>query len=62
MKRKTRTREHKDLQNGQFGVLVKEAVWNRADIVIPQKPERKKGWDKRDEKGKQEHGKTKTYK
>ena len=34
MKRKTRTREHKDLQVGQFNVIVEEVVWNRADVVI----------------------------
>ena len=33
MKRKTNTREHKDLQPGQFGVLIEEAVWKRADLV-----------------------------
>tara|TARA_B110000483_G_scaffold107991_1_gene131650 strand:+ start:1152 stop:1343 length:192 start_codon:yes stop_codon:yes gene_type:complete len=32
-KGKTKTREHKDLQNGQFGVIVQEAGWNRVDIV-----------------------------
>ena len=42
MKRKTRTREHKDLQNGQSGVLVEEAIWNRADLVTVQIPKRKK--------------------
>ena len=42
MKRKTKTREHKDLQFSQFGVLVEEAIWNRADIVKTQIPKRKK--------------------
>ena len=42
MKRKTRTREHKNLQFGQSGVLVEEVVWNRADLVIVQFPKRKK--------------------
>jgi len=34
MKRKTRTREHKNLQIGQSGVEFEEVVWNRADLVI----------------------------
>jgi hypothetical protein len=42
MKGKTRTREHKDLQNGQCGVIVEEAKWNRADLVTFQIPKRKK--------------------
>ena len=42
MKRKTRTREHKNLQVGQIGVLVEEVVWNRTDIVTVQAPKRKK--------------------
>ena len=42
MKRKTRTREHKDLQSGQQSVLVEEAAWNCADLVSVQIPERKK--------------------
>ena len=42
MKRKTKTREHKDLQIGQVGVIGQEAIWNRADRVIVQTPERKK--------------------
>ena len=41
MKRKTRIREHKDLQFGQSGVLVEETKWNRADLVIVQAPKRK---------------------
>ena len=41
MKRKPRTQEHKDLQNGQFGVLVEEAAWNRAYLVTVQPPKRK---------------------
>jgi len=41
MKRKTKTREHKDLQSGQFGVQFEEVGWNRADLVIPQLPARK---------------------
>jgi hypothetical protein len=42
MKGKTKTREHKDLQKGQFGVIVEEAIWNCADFVTAQKPARKK--------------------
>ena len=42
MKRKTRTREHKDLQSGQSGVLGEEVVWNRSDLVTVQAPKRKK--------------------
>ena len=61
MKRKTRIREHKDLQFGQFGVLVEEVAWNRADLVTVQIPKRKKGWNETDRKEKQEHGNTKTY-
>jgi hypothetical protein len=38
MKGKTRTREHKDLQLGQFGVIGEEAIWNRADLVYAQVP------------------------
>jgi len=49
-KGKTRTREHKDLQFGQFGVIGEEAIWNRTDLVIVQKPKRKKSWNKTDEK------------
>ena len=41
MKRKTRTREHKDLQKGQNRVQFEEVVWNRADIVLVQIPARK---------------------
>ena len=41
MKRKTKTREHKDLQGGQIGVLVEEVVWNCTDIVTVQAPKRK---------------------
>ena len=41
MKRKTRTREHKDLQVDQSGVLVEEAGWNRVDLVNVQPPEKK---------------------
>ena len=62
MKRKTRIREHKDLQFGQFGVLVEEVAWNRADLVTVQIPKRKKGWNEMDKKEKQEHGNTETYK
>ena len=42
MKRKTGTREHKDLQIGQFGVIGEEAKWNRANLVTAQAPKRKK--------------------
>jgi len=42
MKRKTRTREHKDLQVGQFNVIVEEAIWNRANVVRAQRPKRKR--------------------
>ena len=42
MKRITRTRGHKDLQNGQFGVQFEEVIWNRADLVRAQAPKRKK--------------------
>ena len=42
MKGKPNTWEHKDLQIGQFGVLVEEVVWNRADVVAAQAPIRKK--------------------
>jgi len=41
MKRKTNTREHKDLQKDQFGVIGEEVGWNRADLVTVQPPERK---------------------
>ena len=43
MKRKTRTREHKDLQFGQVGVILKEVGWNCIDLVTVQIPKRKKG-------------------
>ena len=33
-KRKTRTREHRDLQLGQFGVIGEEVIWNCSDLVI----------------------------
>ena len=49
MKRKTRTREHKDLQGGQVGALVEEAAWNRGDLVIVKIP-KKISWNERDEK------------
>ena len=62
MKRKTKTREHKDLQLGQFGVLVEEAIWNCADLVLVQAPKRKKVQMRKKEKEKQRHGNTKTYK
>ena len=42
MKRKTNTREHKDLQSGQSGVIVEEVKWNRTDLVSVQFPKRKK--------------------
>ena len=42
VKRKTRLREHRDLQIGQSGVQFEEAGWNRADIVIAKGPKRKK--------------------
>jgi hypothetical protein len=42
MKRKTRTQEHRDLQNGQCGVIVEEAGWNRVDLISVQQPKRKK--------------------
>jgi len=32
--KETRKRKHKDLQVGQFDVIVEEAKLNRADIVI----------------------------
>jgi len=41
MKRKTRTREHKDLQSGQFSVQFEEVGWNCSDLDIVQPPERK---------------------
>ena len=41
MKRKTKTREPKDLQGGQFGVIGEEVAWNRADFVTVQAPKRK---------------------
>ena len=62
IKRKTNTREHKDLQSGQIGVQFEEVAWNRADLVTVQIPKRKKGWNEMDDKEKQEHGNTKTYK
>ena len=42
MKRKTRTRKHKDLQFDQFGVIVEEVAWNRANLIRAQIPKRKK--------------------
>ena len=33
MKRKTITREHKDLQSGQGGVIGKEVIWNFSDLI-----------------------------
>ena len=60
-RRKTRIREHKDLQPGQSGVIVEEAKWNRADLVTAQIPDRKESLNEIDEKEKQEHGNTKTY-
>ena len=41
MKRKTRTREPKDLQGGQQSVIVEETKWNSSDLVIVQIPKRK---------------------
>ena len=53
IKRKTNTREHKDLQSGQIGVQFEEVAWNRADLVTVQIPKRKKGWNEMDKKEKQ---------
>ena len=42
MKGKTKTREHKDLQVGQFDVRVEESIWNRADLVFVPFPKKNK--------------------
>ena len=42
-RRKTRTREHKDLQIGKQSVQFEEVGWNRADLVLAQAPERREG-------------------
>ena len=40
-RRKTRIREHKDLQPGQSGVIVEEAIWNGTNLITAQPPIRK---------------------
>ena len=40
--KETRKRKHKDLQVGQFDVLVEETEWSFADLVLVQIPKKTK--------------------